>query len=83
MPEKSYNPRVSLDPSIHYKTQSAAYDKLLVGKPLTDARIEYYAALRRGEQPEDQKKKVKSDAALRRKQNAKRITKDLLESLGL
>lgn len=32
-------PNLSMNPSHHYVTQSATYDRLLIGKKLTDRRI--------------------------------------------
>lgn len=32
----SYSPKVCMDPKVHYTTQSSAYDRLLVGKRLTN-----------------------------------------------
>lgn len=32
-------PQISMNPSHHYVTQSASYDRLLVGKKLTNRRI--------------------------------------------
>lgn len=34
---------ISLDPRANYKTQSAAYDRLLLGKPLSSRKIGEYA----------------------------------------
>ena len=34
---------ISLDPCANYKTQSAAYDKLLIGKQLSSRKITQYA----------------------------------------
>jgi hypothetical protein len=43
--EASYNPKVSLDPQVHYTTQQGKYDILStgVGELLSDSRIHYYA----------------------------------------
>lgn len=40
---------VSMDPAVRYTTQSSAYDRLLVGRPLTDRRIAHYQRLRAAE----------------------------------
>jgi hypothetical protein len=60
-PLKPYHPQVSLDPTIHYTTQSSAYSRLIIGKKLTDKKIEYYEQRKRqlrGETPEIPPKKV-------------------------
>ncbi len=44
MPTISYNPRVSLNPAVHYKTAAASYDRLLDNGPLTDEKILQYQA---------------------------------------
>jgi hypothetical protein len=38
-PTQSYNSRVSLDPKVHYKTQSNAYDYLAV---VSDSELDVY-----------------------------------------
>lgn len=35
-------PKLSMNPAARYTTQSASYDRLLVGKPLSDRRIAFY-----------------------------------------
>ncbi len=32
-------PKLSMNPAAHYKVQTSAYDRLLIGKPLSDRRI--------------------------------------------
>lgn len=76
--EVSYNPKVCLDPKVYYKTQSSTFDRLMVGKPLTDERIEYYEAIKRGEDPTKKRKSTASNKA-----RVRTITKDLLADLGL
>lgn len=51
----SYNPKVSLDPKVHYTTQSSAYDRLLDTGPLTNRKIAEYE--RQGRYGEDAKQK--------------------------
>jgi hypothetical protein len=40
----SYNPKVSLDPKVHYTTAGSSYDRLLDNGPLTDEKILEYQA---------------------------------------
>lgn len=41
----SYRPKVTQDPTVHVKTASASYDRLLDNGPLTDRKIKRYIAM--------------------------------------
>lgn len=78
MPIKSYVPKVSLDPKVHYTTQASSYDRLLDNGPLTNRKIAAYQ--RAGRYGEDQKK-----LAVAKQKRAKRAggTSELARKLEL
>jgi hypothetical protein len=43
MPVISFQPKVSLDPAVYYKTAGASYDRLRDNGPLTNEKIHQYA----------------------------------------
>lgn len=90
MSEISYNPKVSLNPKVKYTTQSAKYDRLIVGKPLTDKRIEHYERLRKGLGPinnansnssTNQKRKSTTSSGTRK--TSTELVSDLKKAFGL
>lgn len=83
--ETSYNPKVSLDPKVHYTTQESKYELLAigVGDRLTNSRIHYWEL--RGKYGRDRQAAAEArerEAALRRKRSEERQKrKSFLDSL--
>lgn len=66
-----------MNPAVRYTTQSGAYDRLLVGRPLTDRRIAHYQRLRAAERLGVAPSKVRT--ILKRKERQQRL--ETLEKL--